>query len=81
MVEIKFVPVLHYYVHSLIVFHLLVGLITMMLTIPVAMLTFAFVEMPFLRLKRYLKYERGQCGDFWGPSDKTAEPIDIATRP
>jgi peptidoglycan/LPS O-acetylase OafA/YrhL len=80
MVEIKIVPALHEHVHSLVVFHLLVALITLLLVIPAAMLAFTLVEMPFLRLKRYLRYERGRGDGFLGTGDEMVAPVEIAAR-
>ncbi len=80
LVAIKIFPPLHDHVRSLIMFHLLVALITLLVAIPVAMLAFTFVEMPFLRLKRYLSYERGRGEGFLGTGDEMAVPVEIRTR-
>ncbi len=53
-------PVLKTHVHSKIVIHVLFLAVVMGVTIPLAMVSYRFFEMPFLKLKRYFNYARSR---------------------
>ena len=62
LLEMSILPVMHDHVHSLVVYHALVAAAALAVTIPLAMLSFRFYEMPFLRLKRFLDYKPRAAG-------------------